>query len=137
MRAVLDTSVFISAFISRDRPPYRALALWLEGRFELVTSNWQLEEIRRVSRYERVRPLVTAHDVGRTINALRLKARVLEDLPEVAYSPDPDDNPIVAAALVGRAEYLVTGDKADLLALGSVRGVRIATARAFVELLTR
>lgn len=137
MRAVLDTSVFISAFISRDRPPYHALALWLEGRFELVTSVWQLGEIRRVSHYERVRPLVTAHDVGRTINALRLKARVLEDLPEVAYSPDPDDNPILAAALVGRADYLITGDKADLLALRSVRGVQMVTARAFVEVLTR
>lgn len=133
MRALLDTSVFISAFISQDRPPNLALALWFEKRYELVTSTWQIEEIRRVSRYERVRPFVSSHDVGKTINALRLRARVLEDLPEVAYSPDPDDNPIVAAAIAGKASYLVTGDKADLLALGSVQGVQVVTARAFVE----
>ena len=133
MRAVLDTSVFISAFISQDRPPNLALALWFEKRYELVTSTWQIGEIRRVSRYERVRPLISSHDVGKMINALRLKAHVLEDLPDVTYSPDPDDNPIIAAALAGKASYLVTGDKADLLALGSVGSVQIVTARAFVE----
>lgn len=134
MRAVLDTSVFISAFISPNRPPNRALTLWFEKRYELVTSAWQIDEIRRVSRYERVRPLLSAHDVGRTINALRLRARVVEDAPSVDLSPDPDDNPVIAAALAGRASYLVSGDKGDLLALGTVQGVQIVTARAFVAL---
>ena len=56
-------------------------------------------------------------------------------MPKVSYSPDPDDNPIIAAALVGRASYLVSGDKGDLLALGRVQAVRIVTARAFAELI--
>lgn len=134
MRVVLDTSVFISAFISKDKPPYHALALWFEKRYELVTSAWQIEEIRRVSRYDRVQPLVSSQEVGKTINALRLRAWVLEDMPSVDYSPDPDDNPILAAAIAGKASYIVSGDKGDLLALGRVEGVSIVTARAFVEL---
>ncbi len=134
MRVVLDTSVFVSAFISQNRPPYRALNLWFEKRYDLVTSAWQIEEIRRVSRYERIQPLVSSQDVGKTINALRLRARVFEDMPSVDYSPDPDDNPIIAAALAGNAAYIVSGDKADLLVLGRVQGVPIITARAFVEL---
>ena len=134
MRVVLDTSVFISAFISQDKPPYRALTLWFDKRYELLTSAWQIGEIRRVSRYERVQPLISSHDVGKTINALRLRARVFEDVPDVAYSPDPDDNPIIATAIAGDASYLVSGDKGDLLALEKVQGVQIITARAFVEL---
>ncbi len=58
---------------------------------------------------------------------MRKRATVLSDLPRVDYSPGPDDNPIIAAALAGRASHLVSGDKGDLLALGTVRGVRIVT----------
>ena len=58
---------------------------------------------------------------------------MLRELPEVDYSPDPDDNPIIAAALAGGAQTIVSGDKGDLLALARVEGISIVTARAFVE----
>lgn len=134
MRVVLDTSIFISAFISKTSYPYRAVELWLEKRYELVTSVWQIEEIRTVSRYERIQRVTTPHEIGKLINGLRQRAIVYEDLPNVEYSPDPDDNPIIAAAIAGKASYIVSGDKGDLLALGRVRGISIITARRFVEL---
>lgn len=43
---------------------------------------------------------------------------------------DPDDEPILAAAVTHACEALVIGDK-GLLVLGAVRGVRILTVRAF------
>lgn len=133
MRAVLDTGIFISALISDKSYPYRAFDLWLNKAFELVTSEWQIEEVRAVSRYDHVAPLLKAHQAGGLVNRLRKKATVLRDLPEVSYSPDPDDNPIIATALAGKVSYLVSGDKGDLLSLGGVKGVRIITARVFVE----
>ena len=105
MRAVVDTGVLISALISDKSYPYRVLELWLNRAFELVTSEWQLEEIRAVSRYKRVAPLVESHEVGGLVNRMRKRAIVLSDLPRVDYSPDPDDNPVIAAALAGRASY--------------------------------
>ena len=134
MRAAVDTGVFISALISDKSYPCRVLELWLNRAFELVTSEWQLEEIRAVSRYKRVAPLVESYEVGGLVNRMKKRAVVLSSLPRVDYSPDPDDNPVIAAALVGRASYLVSGDKGDLLALGRVQGVQIVTARAFAEL---
>lgn len=134
MRAVVDTGVLISALISDKSYPYQVLELWLSRSFELVTSEWQLAELRGVSRYGRVAPLVEPHEVGRLVNRLRKRAVVLNSLPRVDYSPDPDDNPLIASALAGKASYLVSGDKGDLLALGKVRGIRIVTARAFVAL---
>ncbi len=133
MRAVLDTGIFISALISDKSYPYGAFDLWLNGAFELVTSEWQIEEVRAVSRYDHVAPLLKSYQAGGLVNRLRKKATVLRSLPQVAFSPDPDDNPIIATALAGKASYLVSGDKGDLLALGSVKDVRIVTARAFVE----
>ncbi len=49
-------------------------------------------------------------------------------------SPDPYDNYLLAMAAAGAADYLVTGDKRDLLALERHGGTRIVTVRTFVAL---
>lgn len=46
---------------------------------------------------------------------------------------DPDDDHVIAAALAGQTDLIASGDKRDLLPLGSVQGIRIVTARAAVE----
>ena len=48
-------------------------------------------------------------------------------------SPDPKDNQILAAAITGKADLIVSGDKKHLLALGEVEGVPIVTAREALE----
>ena len=131
---VLDTSIFISTFISQKSYPYKAVSLWLDKRYELVTSSWQIEEIQRVSRYDRVKRVSTSHEIGTLINGLKKWAFVLAELPLVSYSPDPDDNPIIATAIEGKARYIVSGDKGDLLALKKVESVRIVTAQNSVRL---
>ena len=70
------------------------------------------------------------------VNRLQKRAIVIRNLPRVNYSPDPDDNPIIATAIAGEASYVVSGDKGDLLVLDKVQGVQIITARAFVELVS-
>jgi len=44
-------------------------------------------------------------------------------------------NAPITAAIGGKAQYVVTGDKADLLQLEEYQGVRIITARTFLRLL--
>lgn len=132
MRVVVDANVLISALISPYGLEDTLYQLWLAKRFNLVTSEWQLDEIRRVSRYEHLSARFKPHRVGRLINGLRKSALVLNDLPNVAYSADPDDNPIISAAIAGRAQYIVSGDKSDVQALGKIVGVRVVTTREFV-----
>ena len=50
------------------------------------------------------------------------------DFLDVSYSPDPDDNKIIATAISGQANYIVTGDKRDLLELNQVENISIITA---------
>ena len=45
------------------------------------------------------------------------------------FSPDPKDNPILAAAIAGKADVIVSGDKKHMLALGEVEGIPVVTAR--------
>lgn len=135
MRVVLDTGVLIAALISSDTPPDLIYRAWRKKAFDLITSEWQLEEFRRVSRYPRLRKYLKPSEAGDLVNGLRHQAIVLKELPDVQFSLDPDDNPILATAIAGSAGYLVTGDKRDLLCLGKVEVVQIITARRFANLL--
>lgn len=47
---------------------------------------------------------------------------------------DPDDNVILECAIEGKAGYIVSGDR-HLLALKQYRGIKIITARQFIETL--
>ena len=133
MRVVLDTNIFVSALLKKDSPPDLIRLSWEAKRFTLVTSRWQLAELRRISRYPHLSSLLKPHEVGRLILRLEGHAEVLDELPTVDFASDPDDNPLLATAIAGEADFLVTGDRADVLVLGKVEGVPIVTARVFWE----
>ncbi len=135
MRVVIDTGILITALITRDTPPDQIYQAWRKRRFELVTSEWQLGEFRRVSRYPKLRKYLQPVEAGNLINGLRHQALLLADLPDVDLSKDPDDNPLLAMAIASEAEYLVSGDKRDVLALKKVDKTRIITARRFLTIL--
>lgn len=135
MRVVLDTGVLIAALITSDTPPDLVYQAWRKKRFELVTSEWQLAEFRRVSRHPKLRRFLRPSEAGNLVNGLRQRALVIKRLPEVELSPDPNDNPLLATALAGKADFLVTGDKRGLLALKKVERTRILTARQFLKTL--
>ena len=55
MRLVIDTNIFISALLSTSSLPAHLVVLWREGRFDLLTSADQLDELVRVTRYPKIR----------------------------------------------------------------------------------
>lgn len=135
MRVVLDTGVLIAALITRDTPPDQIYQAWRKKRFELITSEWQLDEFRRVSRYSRLRRFLKPVEAGNMINGLRYHALVLSELPRIDVSPDPDDNALFAMAVAGETDFLVSGDKRDVLALKKIENARIVSARQFLRVL--
>ena len=137
MRVVLDTGILIAALITADTSPDRVYQTWRKKRFTLITSMWQIEEFRRASRYERVKKFLRPTEAGNLANGLKQHAIVLTELPEVDLSRDPQDNPVIAMAIEGKADYLVTGDRRGLLSLKRVGGTRIVTAAEFLKILKR
>lgn len=81
MRAVLDTNILISSLLRRSSPPDRARRAWEANRFTLVTSTWQLEEFKRVSRYPKLRERLKLAEVGALVSRMRRRAVVLSELP--------------------------------------------------------
>jgi putative PIN family toxin of toxin-antitoxin system len=136
MKAILDTNILISAVASAGGAPGLVLDLWYRRKFDLLTHAIQLEELRETSRYPHLAARLSRPRVGRLVNDLQKVALWSGELPDVDASPDPDDNYLLALAQARQADYLISGDKADLLALRRHGATRIVTAREFLALLT-
>jgi putative PIN family toxin of toxin-antitoxin system len=134
MRVVLDTNILVSALISRSGPTDRLYVAWKDRRFQLVTSIEQLDEFRRVTRYPRVKKLIDPSAAGVMYNQLRISAIVLDKLPVVNRSRDAGDNFLLAMAEAGAAEYLVTGDKLDILSLKTHGNTRIINPTSMLRI---
>jgi putative PIN family toxin of toxin-antitoxin system len=134
VRLVIDTNILISALLVSASLPAHFVVLWREGRFDLLTSAEQVAELMRVSRYPKIRARLTPALAGRLINDLRKVAIMVANLPTVDTCTDPYDNYLLAMAAAGAADFLVTGDKRDVLGLKLYQGTRIVTVGAFLTL---
>lgn len=133
MRILLDTNILVSALLSRDGPPGQVLAAVKQHGHTLITSVFQIEELQSVVRRKHLRSRISREDAEDLVYNLEAVGVVVAELPEIDLSPDPDDNFILAAAVAGKADMLVSGDKADMLSLGKVEGIPILTAREALE----
>lgn len=130
MRLVLDTNTLISA-IGWTGPPRQILIALLERRHALITTPDLLRELSRVLRYPRLQPLAAHPALPAVLAWLHRPEHVVIPEERVRAIPaDPADDQVLEAALAGRADAVVSGDR-HLLALRSFRGIPILTARAF------
>ncbi len=135
MRLVLDTNILVSALITRGSPPDGLYQGWQRGEFVLLTSLPQLAELERVVYSPKLQRFIKADSADDMLFLVRQGSEIITDLPTVFYSADTDDNVIIATALKGRADYLVTGDKKDILHLQEADGVRFVTARQMLDII--
>jgi putative PIN family toxin of toxin-antitoxin system len=138
-RAVLDSSVLVSAFLTPHGSVVRLLREPARSRYELWLSEAILTEtaevllskgkLRRFAAY-------ADEDVRSYIRWLLTQGELAEGIPELhVVAADPKDDPIIATAVAAKAAYLVTGDRAHLLPIGKYEGIRIISPRAFLDIL--
>jgi len=135
VRVVLDTNILIGALITKGTPPDNLYQTWLRGEIELVTSTAQLRELADVLARERLQRFLDADEAAAIVENIGTRAVILDELPNVSHSPDPMDNQILATAIAGGVDLIVSGDKKHMLALREVDGIPIVTARKALELL--
>ena len=137
MRPVVDTNILISALLAGTSLPGHLIVLWREGTFDLLSSAEQLDELMRVTRHPKIRERLAPAFAGRLINERREIAVLIGNLPVVTICADPHDNYLLAMAAAGAADFLVTGDKHDLLSPNLHEGIRIITVRDFLTMSRR
>jgi uncharacterized protein len=129
VRVVFDTNILVSALLFPGGRGEAALRRIMEERDELVLSKPILDELlatlgRKFSRdaEELARVAVFMSTIA-TFVSPRRKLRVVKDEP---------DNRVLECALAGRAQAIVTGDRA-LLALHDFRHVRLLSLRDYLD----
>jgi putative PIN family toxin of toxin-antitoxin system len=133
VRIVLDTNILVSALLSPSGPPFQLLNKWEAGDFEVITSRSQIDEVARVLGYKHLKNRISIEQATQLLSSLEHAAVVVSDLPSIELSADPADNLILASAVAGRADMVVTGDKRHLLAIGALSDIPILPASEAVE----
>ena len=130
MRVCLDTNVLVAAVATRGLCADVLRTVLAEH--ELVIGEVIIAELRRVltTKFKVPAERVEAIETIFAPFPLLPKPSAPSDVPV----RDPSDRWILATALAGEAEVLVTGDE-DLLAVAQNAPIRILAPRAFWELL--
>ncbi len=137
IRAVLDANVYVSAAVRPEGPPGQIIERFLRGEsFEIVISQAIVEEVLRALNYPKVRKYIrTGLDPELWFEDIVVLSHLVAGQRELAgASKDPDDDKYIAAAIEGRARFVVAGDS-DLLELKEYDGIRIVSPRVFLDVL--
>lgn len=118
IRATVDTNLFVSAALRAEGNPARILTAWRQDRFRLVTSTALEDEVVAVfGRPQLLRRFrLPAPQQADFLLALVAAEHVMPLLRLPIVVRDPNDDMLLACALGGEVDYLVTGDD-DLHAL--------------------
>jgi putative PIN family toxin of toxin-antitoxin system len=132
VRVFLDTNVLVAAFATRGLCTDVMRVVLAEH--QLITGEVVFDELRDVLR----RRIKLPADTAKEIVALLRDQEVIPRPSKPSDLPvrDPDDSWILATALAGRAEVLVTGDH-DLLAVAGTAPLPILDPRGFWNLMSK
>lgn len=134
MRIVLDTNVIVSGLIAERGNPGRLLDAVRRGHVELVTAPIQVDEIADVLARPQIAERLTEGARDQLAHLFNDIAEVITDaLPVVSTSADPDDNLILAIALAGHVDLIVSGDKKHMVNLGDIEGIPILSPASAIK----
>ncbi len=128
--AVLDTNIFVAAFATPWGVCGKVYDAWHQRAFQLVTSEYILEELERVLKEKLF--LDRRYFIS-SLDAIRELSRLVTPEPIRLPGVDTEDLPILGTACAAEADALVTGDRI-LLTLKKVNGIPIVTPKQFLEM---
>jgi len=101
----------------------------------LVLSSEILAEVERTLGKPYFRARLSDDQIERALTLLRRRSHLVPVSVDVqSVATHPEDDLILATAISGPADYLVTGDR-DILDLGNFRGIEIKSPRDFLNVL--
>jgi uncharacterized protein len=131
---VFDTNVLISAWLSKNSPPFSCLSL---AKTELVSSVTCQEILDELSEKLQQKFQISERGLREYIAEIHQFSSVVTIARQLRAVPnDPDDDMIVECAIAGNATHIITGDK-HLLSLVEYQNIQIIKAKDFLDFLTR
>ncbi len=137
LRAVVDTNILVSGFISPLSYPREIEKRWRKEEFELITSPQIIDETKRVLYLPRIKQKysLSESEIRAFILAITYKASCTAGKIILSgVAPDPGDDKIISCAVEAQADFIVTGDK-NFLRLEEYQKIRIVNAKSFINIL--
>lgn len=138
--AVVDTSVWVSAFLNAPGYPARVYRAAREGKFRLVTSVPLLEELAEVLSRSRVTKLRDLSNEETRLYLLGIAevSTLVQVTGALALCRDPNDDVVLETAIVGNATHVVSRDEdltrdPELAQQLQSRGIQLATVNQFLN----
>ena len=136
LKAVIDTSVFISGLISTNGSPRRIIDAMNNNSFIPVVSADTLKELTEVVIRAKFHTKINKQEATTLIENIHRNAILIRPLdPLKGASADPKDDRFLAAAFAVRANCIVSLDS-HLLDLKIFRGIPIIRPKEFIKLLS-
>ena len=136
---IVDTNVWVSAFLNPSGPPSRLLHAWLDNRYQVVVSLPLLDELADVlTRPRLIRKYpISAADLEEFLQLLIQRSQMIVPTGSVHECRDPDDDLVLETALLGHAQYVVTRDDdikrdLDLIERLQTHGVTVLSVQQFL-----
>ena len=132
MRLILDTNLWISFLISSKYEKLDEL-LFIQ-KCKLLFSQELLEEFVTVAKRPKLRKFISRDELEDLLDTIDEVAEFVNVTSEISECLDPKDNFLLSLAVVGKADYLLTGDK-DLLVLKDIGNTEIKTISEFFDVI--
>lgn len=134
MKVTSDVNILVSSMIAPFGTPRSIITAWREGSLELVISNGIINEVAEKLKLPRIKKKykLTDKQIKSAITTLKYNAQLSEPQEIQSVTGDPEDDYVLATALQGGAEYLITGD-IPLQNLKVYRSVKILSPKEFIK----
>ena len=130
-RVILDTNIFVS--MAMGGQVGKINDEWRAGKFILVVSEDILSEYLDV--LQRPKLHLKSRTIATIVNRIYRKAEFVTPEEKIlVVLADTTDNKFIEAAIKGKTDYIVSGDK-HLLELKEYKSIPIITAREFIDIL--
>jgi putative PIN family toxin of toxin-antitoxin system len=104
------------------------------GTIEILVDVALLAEIHEVINRPKFSKCLNKSQINSFLELINERCTFIYTTSKVTASPDPKDDFLLALCQDGLAEYLITGNKLDLLALKKFRTTRILSLTEFLEI---
>lgn len=130
-RCVCDTNVLVSGLLTAGTPA-KVLDYFLLGIGRLVLSETTANELARILLRNKFDRYVSRPKRREILNEILLSSDFVTPIEFKAVCRDPNDDPLLNAAVAARVDYLISGDK-DLRVLGDIEGIPILSPAEFLR----
>jgi putative PIN family toxin of toxin-antitoxin system len=126
---LFDSNILISALVFPGKQAEKAILRIIENQDQLLISKPIVDEVLEVLARKFARD---QEELSRVAVLLADLADMVRPRRRIRVLKDDADNRILECAVTGRADLIVTGDRA-MLELGEFEGVRVVSLREYLE----